>query len=371
MFDQVSVLIPYQSDHGGPRDAALRWALDFYSRTMPGIEVCIGEVSGNPFSRSKAINRAARQATRDVFMIADCDIVYDPNLVLETISYVNDRQWVIPFSRILRLPEDISQMILSQTADWPIPTILGNRDENSAYYLGGLNALKRNAFDAVGDMMNGLSAGAGRMRPSHTQWTPLSVPTFDWTEKWCTSGTRLLVLKAIPIMKPTMPCTNNTRRQGGCSVYAQTDPQRLSVRARTGRRGYSMKLSVIVPVLNEETFVPLYIESVSRFAHEIIIVDGGSTDGTLKHIERLQDRYPIRLFRLQQNGMPYTDDWNESQVRNFLIDQAQGEWIMNLDIDELMDDRFQQALPELMANADVDIYQFPFVNFWEIRGPFE
>lgn len=150
MFEQVSVLIPYQSDQGGPRDAALRWALDFYSRTMPGIEVCIGEVSGNPFSRSKAINRAARQATRDVFMIADCDIVYDPNLVLETISYVNDRQWVIPFSRILRLPEDISQMILSQTADWPIPTILGNRDENSAYYLGGLNALKRNAFDAVG-----------------------------------------------------------------------------------------------------------------------------------------------------------------------------------------------------------------------------
>lgn len=125
-----------------------------------------------------------------------------------------------------------------------------------------------------------------------------------------------------------------------------------------------MKLSVIVPVLNEETFVPLYIESVSRFAHEIIIADGGSTDGTLKHIERLQDRYSIRLFRLQQNGMPYSDDWNESQVRNFLIDQAHGDWIMNLDIDEMMDDRFQEALPELMANAEVDIYQFPFVNFW-------
>lgn len=35
-----------------------------------------------------------------------------------------------------------------------------------------------------------------------------------------------------------------------------------------------MTLSVIVPILNEETFVPLYLESVAAFADEIIIVDG-------------------------------------------------------------------------------------------------
>jgi hypothetical protein len=150
MFDQVSVLIPYQSDNDGPRDAAFRWVLDFYTRSMPGIEICIGKVSGNPFSRSKAINCAARQATRNKFIIADCDIVYDPNLVLESISYLSDYQWVIPFSRILRLPEDASQLVLAQTPGWPISTELGNRDENSAYYFGGLNVLQRNAFEAVG-----------------------------------------------------------------------------------------------------------------------------------------------------------------------------------------------------------------------------
>ena len=32
-----------------------------------------------------------------------------------------------------------------------------------------------------GDMMNGLSAGAERMKPSHTHWTPLSELTYDWT----------------------------------------------------------------------------------------------------------------------------------------------------------------------------------------------
>ena len=78
-----------------------------------------------------------------------------------------------------------------------------------------------------------------------------------------------------------------------------------------------MKLSVIVPVLNEITFIPLYIESASRYADEIIIADGGSTDGTIEEIERLQQRYAIRLFHVQQSGLPYTEDWNESVVRNF------------------------------------------------------
>lgn len=125
-----------------------------------------------------------------------------------------------------------------------------------------------------------------------------------------------------------------------------------------------MKLSVIVPVLNEEAFVPLYIESVGMFADEIIIVDGGSTDLTLDHIKRLQNHYPIRLFTMQQTGMPYTEDWNESYVRNFLIDKASGDWIMNLDVDEIMDDRIIDLLPDLMRAEDVDVYQFPFVNFW-------
>ena len=32
---------------------------------------------------------------------------------------------------------------------------------------------------------------------------------------------------------------------------------------------------------------------------------------------------------------------------------------MNLDVDEMMDDRFAEVLPELLNRQDVDIYQFP------------
>ena len=78
-----------------------------------------------------------------------------------------------------------------------------------------------------------------------------------------------------------------------------------------------MRLSVIVPVLNEITFVPLYIESAIRYADEIIIADGGRPTGPLRKSSVFSRRYAIRLFHVQQSGLPYTEDWNESVVRNF------------------------------------------------------
>ncbi|WP_409345582.1 glycosyltransferase [Paenibacillus sp. MBLB4367] len=127
-----------------------------------------------------------------------------------------------------------------------------------------------------------------------------------------------------------------------------------------------MRLSAIVPVLNESFFMPLYLESVSAFADEILIVDGGSTDGTLETIERFRGmgKCDIRVFSMPQTGQPYTEAWNEHAVRNFLIEQATGDWIINLDADEMFDDRIREMLPELMSNEHADAYRFPFICFW-------
>ncbi|MBW5447673.1 glycosyltransferase [Cohnella sp. CFH 77786] len=126
-----------------------------------------------------------------------------------------------------------------------------------------------------------------------------------------------------------------------------------------------MKLTVMTPVLNEAAFLPFYLDSVTSFADEVIIVDGGSTDNSLELIRQYQKRHNIHLFEIKQTGMPYSDDWNESLVRNFMIDRATGQWIANIDADEVFDDRFAGVLPQLMHTADFDVYQFPFINFWE------
>lgn len=130
--------------------------------------------------------------------------------------------------------------------------------------------------------------------------------------------------------------------------------------------GARMKVSAIAPVLNEQFFLPLYLKSVSAFADEILIVDGGSTDNSVAIIEQFRPRpeCEIRLFSMPQTGLPYTGSWNETAVRNFLVDQAGGDWIVNLDADEMFDDLMLELLPELLAGTTADVYQFPFVCFW-------
>ncbi len=151
MFDRVSVLIPYQSDGNGPRDCALEWVLGYYAKSMPEIELCIGEISGTeePFSRSKAINRAYTQATKDIIVIADSDIAYDPYLLKESIALVNSRQWVIPFSRILRLSEDITGLVLQQASEWPLSIKIDMPAEQASSFVGGFNVLGREAYETV------------------------------------------------------------------------------------------------------------------------------------------------------------------------------------------------------------------------------
>jgi glycosyltransferase involved in cell wall biosynthesis len=130
-------------------------------------------------------------------------------------------------------------------------------------------------------------------------------------------------------------------------------------------RNVEMRLTVITPVLNEVTYLPLYLESVTSFAHEVIIVDGGSTDGSVELIRQYQSRFNIRLFEIKQTGMPYSNDWNESIVRNYMLERATGQWIANIDADEVFDDRIIARLPDLMSTTETNVYQFPFVNFWK------
>lgn len=125
-----------------------------------------------------------------------------------------------------------------------------------------------------------------------------------------------------------------------------------------------MSITVITPVLNEDTFLKLFLERVTTFADEVIIVDGGSSDNSIPIIKSFMKEHNIRLFCNKQ-GTAYTDDWNESEVRNFMVDQAQGEWIANIDADEIFDDALNTILPDRLAQTSAHVLKFPIINFWK------
>lgn len=84
-----------------------------------------------------------------------------------------------------------------------------------------------------------------------------------------------------------------------------------------------MRISACVIVKNEEQNLPLWLESMREIADELVVVDTGSTDGTV----RLAEESGARVEHF---------DWinDFSAAKNYAISKAQGDWILFLDADE-------------------------------------
>lgn len=107
-----------------------------------------------------------------------------------------------------------------------------------------------------------------------------------------------------------------------------------------------LALSVFIICKNEEAYLENCIESLAGCA-EIVIVDSGSTDGTLPLIRRyIAAGWPIRLFEEPWRGY--------AGQKQFALDQCTQPWCLNVDSDERLDGPLRAALPRLMdAKAEV------------------
>lgn len=105
----------------------------------------------------------------------------------------------------------------------------------------------------------------------------------------------------------------------------------------------NIKVSVLVPVYNQEKLVIRALESIpKRKDIEIIVCDDGSTDNTLKVvIEYVKNYKSIRILKNEQNkGVSYT--------LNKLMDAAQGEYMEMLGSDDYFyTNNFEKAMQYL------------------------
>ena len=106
-----------------------------------------------------------------------------------------------------------------------------------------------------------------------------------------------------------------------------------------------LPLSAFIICVNEERFIGNCIESLAA-CREIVIVDSGSTDGTLSLIQSYIDKgWPIRLFSEPWRGY--------AGQKQFALDQCLQEWCFNIDADERMDKTLKQVLPRLLESKEV------------------
>jgi glycosyltransferase involved in cell wall biosynthesis len=120
------------------------------------------------------------------------------------------------------------------------------------------------------------------------------------------------------------------------------------------------KVSVVIAVHNCVAYLGAAITSALRQslpAHEIIIVDDASDDGSTDLIAELARRHPrIQLIPLAHNMGPST-------ARNIALDAACGDWIAILDADDIcLPNRFE-AQVNFLQRTGVDLCGSWFIEF--------
>ncbi len=113
------------------------------------------------------------------------------------------------------------------------------------------------------------------------------------------------------------------------------------------------KVSIIVPVYNVERYVGWCINSILKQTFrdfELILVNDGSTDGSLKilhNYQKLDNR--VKVLDIPNGGV--------SNARNFGLEHSTGEFIQFVDSDDVIEPNYTQRLLEIIElyNADIAI----------------
>ena len=107
-----------------------------------------------------------------------------------------------------------------------------------------------------------------------------------------------------------------------------------------------MKISVIIPVYNGEKYIAQCLENMIFQTYkelEIIVVNDGSTDNSAK----IAEKYPVKVIN-QKNSGP-------AAARNTGIDNATGEYIHFMDVDDLVSLNFYERMLSVSTLTGADM----------------
>jgi N-terminal domain of galactosyltransferase len=165
---QISFLVPFKADAHG-RSRVWRWLRRYWEHELPGAEIVMGrdDRGQRPFSKTCAVNNAARRAHGDIFVILDADAYIPGEVVQRCADRIREARgddhplWFVPYRKIFRLTQEATARVLRSDPCEPLrfasPPDPGDVEstEGSAHghHFGAMiQIMPREAFETVGGM---------------------------------------------------------------------------------------------------------------------------------------------------------------------------------------------------------------------------
>lgn len=109
-------------------------------------------------------------------------------------------------------------------------------------------------------------------------------------------------------------------------------------------------LTIIIPVKNEQDFLPTCLKS-AQFADEILVLDSGSTDDSLK----IAKKFGAKIHKYQWKGYKYSHELGAKK--------ATGDWLFYLDADERISKNLRIQIEITLKNPKSNAYRMPRKNY--------
>ena len=112
-------------------------------------------------------------------------------------------------------------------------------------------------------------------------------------------------------------------------------------------------ISVCLITKDEEDFIERCLRSVLPIASELVIVDTGSTDGTIEICKTF-------------GTAPHSYKWNNhfAEARNYGLSKAKGDWILWVDADEEIEGGHDDFIMGLLSETDAHMLLLPVINYY-------
>lgn len=111
-----------------------------------------------------------------------------------------------------------------------------------------------------------------------------------------------------------------------------------------------MKLSLCLATYNEEANIHYPIESCIEWVDEVVVVDGGSTDSTVKIAQTYGKK--VKIIKESNPRMFHIN-------KQIALDEAKGEWILQLDADEAVSKELANEIQKIiqMDRRELEEYE--------------
>lgn len=130
------------------------------------------------------------------------------------------------------------------------------------------------------------------------------------------------------------------------------------------RKSRDNKITLSMVVRNEAgRCLRKMLEQTRQFIDAAVIIDDASTDNTPELCREMLKNIPLTLIKNEQSifSQEYIlrqKQWQETVKTN-------PDWILVLDADEIMEEKTAQLLPQLINQAEVDVWSFQLFDFWD------